>query len=82
MTVQELINQLQTLDPKLEVYVNGYEGGYDDISKTELVRVCKGFYADDDLCWYYGDHEEFDAVRKGPADPFAYEIANGIVLTR
>ena len=81
MTVQELINQLQNLDPTLEVYVNGYEGGYDDISKTEPVRVCKGFYLADE-CWYYGDHEEYDVVRKGPADPHSFEIANGIVLTR
>ena len=29
MTVKELIEQLQTLDPDLHVFVRGYEGGYD-----------------------------------------------------
>jgi len=81
MTVQELINQLQQLNPSLEVYVNGYEGGYDDIKKAELVRVCKDFYVADEN-WYYGDHEEYDVVRKGPADPHSFEIVKGIVLTR
>ena len=28
MTVKELIEQLQTLDPELHVFVSGYEGGY------------------------------------------------------
>lgn len=79
MTVQELINQLQNLDPTLEVYVNGYEGGYDDVDKIEHIEVCRDFYYDE---WYYGNHEEFNAVRKGPADPHSFEIANGIVLTR
>ena len=30
MTVKELIEQLQQLDPDLHVFVRGYEGGYDD----------------------------------------------------
>jgi hypothetical protein len=78
MTVQELIDKLQQMDPTAEVYVTGYEGGYDDIHDLEPVRVCKGFYEE----WYYGDHEEYDVVRKGPADPHSYEIAKGIVLTK
>ena len=78
MTVQELIDKLQLMDPTADVYVTGYEGGYDDIHDLEPVRVCKGFYEE----WYYGDHEEYDVVRKGPADPHSFEIAKGIVLTR
>jgi hypothetical protein len=79
MNVSELIEQLQKLDPSLEVYVTGYEGGYDDVEKMEHIEVCKNFYYDE---WYYGNHEEFNAVRKGPADPFTFDIARGIVLTR
>lgn len=30
MTVKELIEQLQTLDPELRVFTKGYEGGYED----------------------------------------------------
>ena len=79
MNISELIEQLQQLNPTLEVYVNGYEGGYDDVDKIEHIEVCKYFYSDE---WYYGNHEEFNAVRKGPADPFTFDIARGIVLTR
>lgn len=79
MNISELILQLQQLDPTLEVYVNGYEGGYDDVKKIEHIEVCRNFYSDE---WYYGNHEEFNTVRKGPADPFTFDIARGIVLTR
>ncbi len=78
MTISELIEQLQKLDPSLEVYINGYEGGYDDVEKIEHIEVCRNFYEDD---WYYGNHEDFNAVRKGD-NPFRYDIAKGIVLTR
>ena len=78
MTVYELIEKLQKLEPTLEVYVNGYEGGYDDVEKIEHIEVCKNFYYDE---WYYGNHEDFNAVRKGD-NPFKYDIVKGIVLTR
>lgn len=38
MTVKELIEELQHLDPELKVYVPGYEGGCEDPS-IELVKV-------------------------------------------
>jgi hypothetical protein len=79
MTVQELIEKLQKLDPMLEVYVEGYEGGYDDLYKIEHIEVCRDFYTEE---WYYGNHEEFNAIRKGPANPFHYDIAKGIVLSK
>jgi hypothetical protein len=79
MTVEKLIEQLQQLEPTLEVYVNGYEGGYDDVDKIEYIEVCRDFYYDE---WYCGNHEEFNAVRKGPDNPFTFDIARGIVLTR
>jgi len=81
MTVGELIEKLKAFDPTIEVYTNGYEGGYDDLCKIEPVEVCKGFYVDDES-WYYGDHEEFNVVRKSPADPFSYDIVKGIVISR
>lgn len=81
MKVEELIEKLKSLDPTLEVYINGYEGGYDDVYKIEPIEVCKGFYVEDEN-WYYGDHEEFNAVRKSPADPFSYDIVKGIVISR
>jgi hypothetical protein len=36
MIVKELIEQLQQLDPELLVFVDGYEGGYDDVTISEV----------------------------------------------
>ena len=48
MTVQELIRELGKLDPTLEVYVEGYEDGYTDVStnKMQHIEVCRDFYND------------------------------------
>lgn len=53
MTVQELIEKLQTLDPNKRVVISGYESGCDDINviSTMWVRVNKN------NMWYYGKHE-------------------------
>jgi hypothetical protein len=39
MKVKELIKILNTQDPELLVIVNGYESGYTDIKKTEVVQI-------------------------------------------
>jgi hypothetical protein len=54
MTVAELIEKLQTLDPNLEVFTPGYEGGYQDIESD--FQVCN-FRKNVNPEWYYGDHE-------------------------
>ena len=86
MTVTELINHLMTLNGDLEVYVQGYESGYTDITidNIEPIEVCREFYNDQEggKDSWDGSHEEFNAVRKGPADPFKYEVKKGIVFTR
>lgn len=86
MTVQELIRELGKLDPTLEVYVEGYEDGYTDVStnKMQHIEVCRDFYNDQEggKDWWNGDHEDYNAVRKGPADPSKYEIKKGIVFGR
>lgn len=82
MTVGELIEQLKDLDPTLEVYTTVYEGGYDDLNKIDRIDVCRDFYKDDDLSWWHGDHEEFNVVRKSPANPFSYDIVKGIVISK
>ena len=76
MTVAELIEKLNELDPALEVYVKGYEGGYNDVEQIKHVTVCKNYYTD----WYYGKHEDISFTDKSPADLSAYQIAKGIVL--
>ena len=39
MTIKELIQQLQQLDPDLHVFTNGYEGGYCDVSSFESKEI-------------------------------------------
>lgn len=54
MTVKELIEQLQTLDPELRVFTRGYEGGYEDAEAPATIREFKlNYYG----AWYYGPHE-------------------------
>jgi hypothetical protein len=72
MLVKELIEQLQTLDPDLHVFVSGYEGGYDDLNPS---FVAKEIALDIHKEWYYGKHDDVDADFKDK-----YTIVKGIIL--
>ena len=74
MTVKELIEKLQTLDPNLRVFVSGYEGGYDDATIPNNIMDIALDYHDE---WYYGNHEDADysGVREGN-----YTIVKGVIL--
>jgi len=54
MTVQQLIDQLQKLDPNLRVFTKGYEGGYDD---ANLRQGIYDFNLNHYREWYMGPHE-------------------------
>ena len=56
MTVQELIEKLQTVDQTASVFVGGYEGGLHDIKPTFFVEDVR-LNANDPDQWYYGPHE-------------------------
>jgi len=72
MTVKQLIEQLQQLDPDLHVFVHGYEGGYDDVdSDSNIKEVALNYHNE----WYYGDHEDADVV-----DRENYTIVKGVLL--
>lgn len=54
MKISELIEKLSSLDPNLEIFVEGYEGGCDDISDSFVIEtVLKNV----NTKWYYGPHE-------------------------
>jgi hypothetical protein len=54
MTVNELIQQLQTYPGDMRVLTLGYEGGYNDTQlKTEEIV----FNVNSKDTWYYGPHE-------------------------
>jgi hypothetical protein len=82
MTISELINHLQELDGNLEVYIQGYESGFRDVTedRIETIEVCRDFYAHDGN-WWDGDHEDAHAVgRVEYLDK--YEVKKGIVFGR
>ena len=75
MTVKELIEQLQTLDPDLHVFTTGYEGGFEDVVQVGNV---KEFALNYHTQWYYGPHIEADYSILGPSHSF--EIVKGVIL--
>jgi hypothetical protein len=82
MTISELINHLQELDGDLEVYIQGYECGFVDVTKDNIepIEVCRDYYKPDGN-WWDGDHEDAHAV--GRVDYLEkYDIKKGIVLGR
>jgi hypothetical protein len=60
MIVKELIEYLQTVDPELNVFIKGYEAGYDDVNTVnheELVLNVNNV-------WYYGKHDLLKNMEK------------------
>ena len=60
MTVKELIEYLQTVDPELNVFVRGYEAGYNDVNvfnHEDLVLNVSNV-------WYYGKHDLLKNMEK------------------
>ena len=75
MTVKELIEQLQQLDPDLHVFTSGYEGGYEDVGISGIKDIALDVHEE----WYYGRHEDADSAYYVP-DKSKYKIVKGIIL--
>jgi hypothetical protein len=56
MTVKELIEQLQILDPESRVFVRGYEAGYDDVNSIKTAQIVLNV----NNVWYYGKHDTLE----------------------
>ncbi len=56
MTVAELIEQLDKLDPTLRVAMchDTYEGGYEDVTELKEFVMALDVHSE----WYYGPHED------------------------
>ena len=54
MKIKELIEILSKQDPNLNVVINGYEDGFDDISTLEVIKIKRNANTE----WYYGSHAE------------------------
>lgn len=78
MTVKELIEQLQKLDPDIRVMTNGYEGGFQDaesFTERDVIEVVLNA----NTSWYYGPHEDVNDTY-GVPDKSQYQIVKAIVI--
>jgi len=75
MTVKELIEQLQQLDPEIHVFTCGYEGGYCDAHVGNVKEIALDVHDS----WYYGPHEDAEDVYH-VSKKSKYKIVKGIIL--
>lgn len=57
MNIQELITELQKLDPEKMVVIDGYEGGYNEVGEASPIRLN---LRENEGMHYCGLHEESD----------------------
>ena len=78
MTVQQLIDKLNTIDDKdnIVVMTRGYEGGFDDINNTIPEPVAMALNVNED--WYLGKHDKVDNLYDVPNSN--YIVVKAIVL--
>ena len=79
MTVKELIDKLKGLDPDLQVFTAGYEGGYHYAEVSENPKIesfCLNYNSPDE--WWYGPHEAANSVHSDIRSDF--NQVTGIVL--
>lgn len=79
MNIQELIRELQKLDPDKPVFIQGYEGGVNDIKPLTLGTVSLNSN-EDDYCGRHDhltlDHETAEALEKG------HTVVEGYIFPR
>lgn len=63
MKIKDLIEKLQKFDLELEVYVDGYEGGYDAPQEPFQSPIKLNVHGENE--WYYGKHELHRATDNG-----------------
>jgi hypothetical protein len=79
MTVQQLIDKLNTIDDKdnIVVMTRGYEGGYDDIDNIIPEPITMALNINDE--WYFGKHEKLSEVYDRE-DIEEYTITKAVIL--
>lgn len=75
MLVEELIQQLQTYDPKLPVIGSGYEGGYIDLKHVGFQKIALNVNS----AWYYGPHEA-DTHYTVEENPDKYVVVDAVFI--
>jgi hypothetical protein len=79
MTVKELIEKLQQLDPDLYVFRTGYESGYCDVDFiSEPLDMALDVNHEDE--WWYGPHDVIGKLGVEEKNKSKYKIVKGIIL--
>lgn len=77
MTVKQLIQELSQIeDQEARIIVNGYEGGYDDVSNINPVPIEIALDVNEE--WYYGKHDKVEDIDRDKIKH--YQIVNAIIL--
>ena len=61
MKVKELIERLSTMNPNADVFVDGYEGGYDEVipaNVRESRMMMKPFHSQDSYTGIFESHKD------------------------
>ena len=74
MKVKELIEILSKVNPDLNVFIKGYEDGYNDCTGIKEITVGLNVYPEE----WMGKHE--DATRQDLVDTSDYELIEGITF--
>jgi hypothetical protein len=67
MKVKDLIDLLSKQDADMRVVVDGYEAGFDSVTKIQLVNAKPNPDKDDKEkdCWWLGEYEECEPGEHG-----------------
>ena len=74
MKIKELIKELESLDGELHIFVDGYEGGCNEVIVNNNIKDIALNVNDE---WWYGKHEEYKVRRHGDK----CEIVKGIIIS-
>ena len=73
ITVKNLIEKLQQLDPDIYVFISGYEGGYNNIEIDDnIIDIALNVNTE----WWYGKH----SISTYLPDQSKYKIVKGVLI--
>ncbi len=73
MKVKELIERLNNCDQDTELFVRGYEGGWDEVNEIFEVQMI----LDANKEWYYGSNE---VLEDGQNPPKGKKVVKGVII--
>lgn len=82
MTIHDLIERLKVLPPSTPVYIDGYEGGLEDLLPSSIYMALVRRHANPSLLGAYGPHEAIWPGEGSEVGPDGELPSWGLVLAR